>query len=1036
MPSLENKHIDADAAAPRYWRSVAQLTGSADVERYIENEFPGLQMPAGATDRRQFLRLFGASLALAGITSTGCRRWPVEEVRPHTSRPNGHVPGVAQYYATAFELDGVATGLLAKSYDGRPIKIEGSPDHPFSLGAASLLAQASVLELYDPDRSRSPQTSDSQARKRATWEDFQSFSRPHFQALRERQGEGLAILSQPSSSPSWDRLRVIATERFPKARWFEFHPLDRDNVWAGSLAAFGRALRCQYELQRASVIVAFEADLLGSHPAHLKLARDWAVGRSSADEGRMNRMYVIEPSLSVTGSVADYRLPLKPTLIESAVAYVAYRFGILSTKPSGLSRDETELLERAAADLHRARDTGLIVAGPAQSGETHRLIHAINDKLGSVGQTVWYSEEPLARATPGREQMHELSELLQGDVLNTLLIVGGNPVYDAPADLPLNLRSDSARKLVSIHLSLYDNETSQACTWHLPSAHFLECWGDGRAWDGTYTLQQPLILPLYDGKSPIELLALLSDQPTTNGLELVRATYEGLFPAAGQRGWELALHDGVQANSAFPGIDPPPVAVEAAFVAPQPEARWEVRFAADSKTHDGRFANNAWLQELPEPLTKLTWDNAALISQADADDVNVATGDRIRLSSSDPPASVEVPAFVMPGQAAGCITFSLGYGRSHAGHLGNGVGVNAYPLRLARNSYLRTDCELAKTGTSVRMVTTQEHGLLDPVARDAYLQRIGERSKPGMLVHETTLDEYQRHPASVHGSSHAMHAAPLYDSPSRFDSPHKWGMSIDLNACIGCSACVVACQAENNVPVVGKANVANNREMHWLRIDRYFKGEVGQPDVVHVPMACAHCENAPCEQVCPVAATVHDSEGLNSMVYNRCIGTRYCANNCPYKVRRFNYFDYQAADPKTPAKPWIGIPDQQQPQDVSPLKRMVHNPDVTVRMRGVMEKCTYCVQRIVDGRISAKNQHAMGTRASDLVADGEVQTACQATCPTKAIVFGDLNDPHSAVSRAKANSRSYALLDGQNLGTRTTYLAKLRNRGSEKEGTT
>ncbi|MEO8269107.1 MAG: TAT-variant-translocated molybdopterin oxidoreductase, partial [Aureliella sp.] len=976
---------------PEYYRSLEHLAGSPELQRYVEQEFPGLAQAIDSANRRQFLGLLGASMALAGITSTGCRRWPVEEVRPHSARPEGFLPGVAEYYATSIEIDGVSTGLLAKSYDGRPIKIEGNPEHPFSGGAASAMAQASVLELYDPDRSRSPiqriETSYSEPTALAagivgkqgtrpaasavgsqetlksvkrSWDDFQTFSSPHFQALRARQGDGLAFLVQPTSSPTWQRLRAEFAESFPKARWFEYQVLHRDNEYAGSSAAFGEVLRPQYDLSQASVILSFDADLLGSHPAHLKHARDWAAGRRSVDSGQMNRMIVVEAGLSITGSAADIRLPLKPSLVEASVAYLAFRLGITEIQPDDLSDDQITLLENAATDLHRAGGHGIAVAGPSLSPQTQYLVHAINAKLGNVGTCVTYIEES------GREclsQIGQLSELLQGNVLNTLVIVGGNPSYDAPADIPLNLKSDESRPLTSIHLSLHDNETSHACTWHLPASHFLESWGDGRAWDGTYTLQQPLILPLYAGKSPIELLAILSGQNAASGLSFVRATFDRTFDSPSQKDWEVALHTGLKANTSYvptertmlaAGFDVPvnnAVGFEASDNGSLVTSKWEIRFVADAKTHDGRFANNAWLQELPEPLTKLTWDNAALVSPVDADREGWQTGDVVRIST-DKGSSIQIAVTIMPGHAASCITLPLGYGRTQAGHIGNEVGINVYPLRRRNTSYVATDCEVTTTGSQHKLVSTQEHYLLDAVAENAKAIRLGQRGEPGLLVHETRLAEFLHDHHAVHGAAHAVHAAPLFDLPNKFDSPHKWGMSIDLNACIGCSGCVVACQAENNIPVVGKANVAVNREMHWLRIDRYFKGDANQPDVVHLPTACVHCENAPCEQVCPVAATVHDSEGLNSMVYNRCIGTRYCANNCPFKTRRFNYFDYQASDPRTPAKPWVGLPDQQQGSDVSTLKKMVHNPDVTVRMRGVMEKCTYCVQRIVDKRIT------------------------------------------------------------------------------------
>ncbi len=1008
-------------------------------------------------DRRSFLRLLGATMALAGITCTGCRRWPVEELRPHSSRPEGSKPGVAEYYATMMELDGVATGLLAKSYDGRPIKIEGNAEHPFSFGAASALAQASILDLYDPDRSRSimqrvatPRVSmqtESQGAKPAgeitksvqrSWAEFEPYAAGLFEAHRARQGDGLALLVQPTGSPTTQRLRDELTKSMPKARWFCYQPMHRDHEWAGSQAAFGRSLRCQYDLTKAQTILCFEADLLGSHPANLRLARDWAVGRRTADQGVMNRLIAVEAGWTVTGSAADLRIALPPTQIEQAIRYVATRVGVINENTSGLDQPTIALLDSAIRNLISDREKALVVAGPSMSAGSHHLVHAINQRLGCVGSCVSYTEEPLAgQATGGcLESIHQLSELLQGNVIRTLVIIGGNPVYDAPSDCVLDLEPTASRPLVTMHLSLHDNETSQACTWHIPGVHALEAWGDGRAWDGTYTLRQPLIMPLFEGKSSLELLSLIGGKSIGNTRDMVRDTFKQLFSNATAKEWEVALHNGLHLGSLYALVPTPTLARPTAG---KPNAlgqegsseTFEIQFTADPKVHDGRFANNAWLQELPEPLSKLTWDNAALMSKPDADRLRVTTGDVIRLRHEGAQAKeIEIAVFVMPGQAIGCITLPLGYGRTQAGRIGNGIGVNVYPLRQLQHSYTRVGCTATKTGKTNKLASTQVHDLVKSIADFAMRTRLGEKGQPGLLVHEALLGGYVHDPHSVHGEAHAVHAAPLFNAPDALDSPHKWAMAIDLNACIGCSGCMIACQAENNVPVVGKDNVANNREMHWLRIDRYFRGDTVDPDVVHVPMACAHCETAPCEQVCPVAATLHDSEGLNSMIYNRCIGTRYCSNNCPFKVRRFNYFDYQATDPREPAKPWLGIPDRQASEDTSTFKKMVHNPEVTVRMRGVMEKCTYCVQRIVDARIRAKNEFANGERESDLVSEGEVQTACQATCPTQAIVFGDLNDVQSAVSQARRNPRSYEMLAELNLGARTTYLAKIRNRDS------
>jgi len=1032
----------AFAGAPAYWRSLEHLACDGDVAQQANAAFPMLREAIARHDRRGFLTRLGAGLALAGMA--GCRRWPKEEIRPHTARPAGVAPGVAEYYATLFELDGVAHGILAKSYDGRPIKVEGNPEHPMSLGAASALAQANLLDLYDPDRSRHVMSRRSAAdaggdghRVKQSWDAFTSAVEGRLAEHRERGGEGLAVLLQPSGSPTQRRLVDELKEALPQSQWFAYQPIHHDHAWEGSRAAFGQALRLHYDLKRAKVIVCFDADLLGTHPAHLKLARDWAEGRTTADRGVMNRLISIEPSWSITGSVADERLPLKPSFVEAALERVASRLGLLEAAADPLNEATATRLDALADELIEAGEGAVVAVGPALSPRAHHLAHAINRRLGSAGACATHTAEPLVEDAPDGyvRSLRRLSELLQGNVIRTLIILGGNPVYDAPADAPLDLFSTDDRPLLSIHLSMYDNETSRACAWHVPMAHGLETWSDGRSWDGAYTLGQPLILPLFDGKSPLELLSLIAGRPTGDTRSLVRETFRRRFPAAGAKGWELAIHDGYQAGSEWATISPE-VRPVPAFNKPVRSSRaadeepgFELQFTADAKIHDGRYANNPWLQELPDPLTKLTWDNAALVAKADADRLNVTTGEKIRLAVEDgAKQAIEAPVLVMPGQAIGCISIALGYGRTSAGRIGNRVGVNAYPLRTCERSYTVVRCRAQKIGGRYALATTQMHHLVESVAHFALKKRLGEAGRPGLLIHETSLAEYRRDPRAAHAASHEVHAAPLFDKPADFDEPHKWAMAIDLNACIGCSACVVACQAENNIPVVGKANVAVNREMHWLRLDRYFKGAASNPDIVHVPTACVHCEKAPCEQVCPVAATLHDSEGLNAMVYNRCIGTRYCSNNCPYKARRFNYFDYQASDPREPAKPWLDIPDRQQPEEVSNFKKMAHNPEVTVRMRGVMEKCTYCVQRIVDARIAAKNEFARGARDADVVREGEVQTACQATCPTRAIVFGDLNDPQSAVSRARRNPRSYEMLAELNLGARTTYLAKIRNR--------
>jgi molybdopterin-containing oxidoreductase family iron-sulfur binding subunit len=1044
------------------------LSGEQPNLEQLTSEFPMLAEAIARHDRRSFLRILGASMALAGITSTGCRRWPVEELRPHTSAMAGMSPGVADHYATLVEFGACSQSALAKSYDGRPIKIEGNPDHPASQGAASCWAQASVLDLYDPDRSRgiiyrgnigSEQTTAMEAdgvggpseqdrllahqfwkpsSPRVAWEQFAAATRGVFAGHQARQGEGLAVLVHPSSSPTQQRWITELKQKSPKIRWFAYEAIDRDSEWLGVKAAFGQILRPQYDLTKSKFILCIQADPLGLHPNHLQHARDWATGRDSVQRGTMNRLVSIESSWTLTGAIADTRVALKPSQCEQALLHIAQRLGIGSIGPespeSAAVSTHLPELEAIASELRQFGPDAVVIGGSGVSQEAHQLICVLNANLGALGNSLAYTTEPLADlASQGYwGSINQLSKLLEGNVIQTLVILGGNPSYDAPADAQLDLSSSSQRPLLTIHLSSHDNETSRACTWHIPLAHALEAWSDGRSWNGTYTLGQPLIEPLFAGKTSLDVLALIGGQEKIDGRAEVRRTFSNLFPDDGNRGWEQSLHDGFRAASAFssvPAATPKPPTGSVASMEVDTTSSgfpFEVQFIPDGSVYDGRFANNAWLQELPDPISKLTWDNAAAISPIDAQRLNVQQGQFIRLNES-----VALPAMIMPGQAEGCLSLTLGFGRSHAGRVGNGVGVNVYPLR---KSGVQTHGHLVLTAQATpehtELASTQMHHILPSIADVALRARLGEKGQAGLLIHEALLTEYLEDPHAVHGDAHTPHAAPLFDLPDSLGTPHRWAMTIDLNKCIGCSGCVVACQAENNIPVVGKENVLVNREMHWLRIDRYFKGPADAPDMVHVPVACAHCENAPCEQVCPVAATLHDAEGTNTMVYNRCIGTRYCANNCPYKVRRFNYFDYQASDPREPAKPWVGIPDEQQASDVSTLKKMVHNPEVTVRMRGVMEKCTFCIQRIASARITAKNEFAAGSRDSDLVRDGELVTACQATCPTRAIEFGDLNDSHSRVSASRRSDRNYEMLAELNLGARTTYLAKIRNRPS------
>jgi molybdopterin-containing oxidoreductase family iron-sulfur binding subunit len=1010
-----------------HWRSLEQLADTPEIRALVEQEFPGYD-PAGiaTTSRRGFLRFMAASMALAGVTLTGCRRWPKEKLAPFTSAST-RVPGVPEQYATAMELGGVAHPLLATSVDGRPIKLEGNPTHPMSwvlkdrYGSADSFAQASVLQTYDPRRSQSVFN----AGRTSSWDEFAKWAAGHFGQLQGGAGGQLAILCEATSSPSVLDMRTRLLKAFPQAKWYEYEPITHDAELEGARQAFGRPVRPILHLDKADVAVFLDADPLMTHPAHVRYAADWSERRRSADQGLMSRVYVAETTFTITGTAADVRIPLSPDRLEVVVRAIAARLGAATGGGEESLRDlEKRFLDAAVADLQKAKNKGLVYAGPAAPAALHALCHAINAKLGAVGTTITLVEDPAADRAPHMNAIADLAKATGGGAVKTLLILGGNPVYNAPVD------ADFANALkqvpVSIHLSEYFDETSNACTWHLPRAHYLEAWGDARAWDGTVSVVQPLIEPLFGGRSIIEVLAILTKDQVTAGEQVVRRTWGEQFIKGGdfEKQWRKTLEAGLLDNSAFKTAQVQPQAPGATpQAAPTGDGTFFVRFQMDYHAYDGRFANNGWLQETHDPLTKIVWDNAAWISPIDAKELGLKVGDVVRIETNG--RSLEIAVFILPGQPAGVLTLPLGYGRTAAGPIGDKLGFNSYILRASSTPYVAAGAKVTSIGKHYTIATTHEHHILDEFAQKHAIEpRVGGKNDTGFIVHEATFAQYHKDHDAPHRKEHGHLSLQLFKQPDKFNHPHAWGMAVDLNSCIGCNACVTACQAENNIPIVGKDMVLMHREMNWIRIDRYFKGapEDPQVEVVHQPMMCVHCENAPCEQVCPVAATVHDTEGLNTMVYNRCIGTRYCSNNCPYKVRRFNYFDWHSKDPRTGLdKPFLGLPDQQQRVEVDRIRRMVYNPEVTVRMRGVMEKCTYCTQRIQNTKIDKRN-------AGEQIKDGDVITACAQACPTQAIVFGDLNDQNSRVVQLqKNNPRAYDVLGELNTRPRTRYLAKIRN---------
>ena len=1046
--------IEHHISGPQYWRSLEQLAETPEVLARIEAEFPNYSPDEiRGLSRRKFMKLMAASMALAGIGLGGCRRWPRETLAPQTSNVEGRIPGLSEHFATVMELDGVGHGLLVTSYEGRPIKIEGNSLHPMArvaekYGSAGVFAQASVLELYDPERSRTPVSRTGNETKPQTWDEFRAAAAKMFGGA----GAGVAVLTEAASGPTFADLRERFLKKFAGAKWYEYEPISGDAEREGTREAFGQPLRPMMHLDKAAVVFALDADFLGVHPAHTRYANDWVGRRKSADANKtMSRVYVAESRFSITGAVADHRLPMRPSRALAIMTNVAARLGITGTASAvgELSAAESRFVDAVAHDLKAAGKNAVVTAGAHVSPQVQALAMQVNAALGAIGNTLTLFAVPDAARPTHASAIAQLAKDIQSGAVHTLLILGGNPAYDAPAELELEKHIAAVPN--SIHLSNYRNETSLACLWHAPRAHYLECWGDARAYDGTVSIQQPLIEPLFGGISSIELLAMLSGDEVRAGRALVQRTFGG-----SEADFRRALHDGVVPNSGFKPVSAniqaaaagaaPSSAPATAPAAPAP-GNFEVRFFADPSVYDGRFANNGWLQETPDPLSKLTWDNAALISQADAATLDVGNGGMLSITVSG--RSMKIPAFILPGQPIGVIGLPLGYGRRAAGNIGNSVGFDTYQIRPAGAGSFATVADVKKIDGSYTLVATQEHHIIDRVGFAGREERIGEKHKSGIVVREATLSEYSSDPRAPHPHGHGNVKLQLFDppmltdpahphAPIAFNEPHAWGMAVDMTACIGCNACVVACVSENNIPVVGKDNVAVNREMHWIRIDRYFKGAADDPnpEVTFQPMMCVHCENAPCEQVCPVAATVHDTEGLNTMVYNRCIGTRYCSNNCPYKVRRFNYFDWHSIpkhDNRFPM-PWPNMPDTQQRESVDPIHALVFNPDVTVRMRGVMEKCTYCTQRIQGVKIKAKNDFLAGKRDSEIVKDGEVLTACQQACPTQAITFGNLNDKTAAVTALHHNPRAYSVLEELNTRPRTQYLAKLRNPSDVVEG--
>jgi molybdopterin-containing oxidoreductase family iron-sulfur binding subunit len=1003
------RHL-AGLEGKQYWQRLRELIGAEGLDRVLHADESSAD--AQSLSRRRFLALTAASLGLAGLNGCGIRA-PEAEIIPYVRPPRDIVPGKALYFATAMPQDSAGIGLVVESREGRPIKIEGNRLHPASLGASDVFCQAAILELYDPDRAKS---FGAPGRPR-TWEEMVGTIRSAVARMRERKGRGLRVLTEPICSPSLGAQLQAVLRELPAARWHQYQPLTDQAARDGAQQALGRNVNTYYRLDRADVVLSLDADLFTVGPAHVRYARDFMERRraavdAGADRPALNRLYMVQSSPTATGVKADHCWPLRPSEVEWFTRAIAARIGdTMKGLDPGPGPIPEVALTAIARDLAAHRGACAVVPGRGQSAAVHALAHAINAALGNPGKTVIYTEPLEVAPTDEIGSLRELAADMDRGAVEMLLILGGNPVYDAPADLQFAERlgaKDSAGKPrvpLSVHYSLYDNETTQLCSTLVPQAHWLESWGDVRAFDGTVSVIQPLIAPLHGGRMYQEMVAALGPWPAPAPDEAVRDHWRRFWQEHRQgkqdfaNFWTETLRAGVVAGTA---LEPLSVKLgddwQKQLGTYKPAAGMEITFRPDPCVGDGRWANNGWLQELPKPITKLCWGNAALVSRPTADKLGLKLAPTWRGGERGEIATdvlelrlhgrtLRVPAWVAPGQPDGAVTLYLGHGRERAGRVGTGVGANAYALRGADRPWTDTGLEIVATGQRRDMACTQFH------------QQMEGRE----LVRFQTTQTAGHAAESAHDASHGPHAGQaLTFYPEYPYTSYKWAMAIDLGACVGCNACVVACQAENNIPVIGEDQVKRARSMHWIRMDHYQAEADHAPGSAFQPVPCMQCENAPCEVVCPVAATVHSDEGLNDMVYNRCVGTRYCSNNCPYKVRRFNFLHYAAGT------------------ELSPL----YNPEVTVRSRGVMEKCTYCVQRIAKARIRA-------AREERRIRDGEAQTACQEACPAHAITFGDLNDPTSEIARWTSRPRNYALLEELNTQPRTTYLSVITNPNPE-----
>ena len=984
-----------------YWKSLKDISSEEDYNRFLKqsdhNEDNGLS-------RRNFLSLIAASVALAGLE--GCKK-PVQKIIPYVEAEIGTIPGIPKYYASTIPWKNNALGVVIENHDERPVKVEGNEKHPSTLGKSNAFSQASTIEMYDPDRARGVKYNG----KKVDWSEYLKFAKD----INKGDGKGLAVLMQESSSPTIKSIQNDFKTKFPSASWVSYESVNNENLYKGIEKAFSKKLQPIYRLENAQIIVSLGADFLGVDDNNIYNTRKFAQNRDIVDENStMNRLYVAESSITSTGSSADHRLNIPQHEMESILAELSYEL-----KKLGLSVDASKVkssnnlwIKAAAEDLMSNRGDSIILGGSQLSPEFHQLIALLNNQLNAP---VDYYPLSLSQVS-SLVDFKSLCDDIKNNKIKNLIILGANPVYDSPADFNFG---DLLKNVPnSVHLTNILDETSKLCSWNIAMTHYFECWGDAMSYDGFVSIVQPQIMPLFDSKSAIQVLTPLVYSKELSSYDTVKNVWKSDIVKSGnfEREWEKVLHDGLYKNTIIKKEQVRPSSKTSTTQLNNSikldDNKFEIVFNASSSVYDGRFANNGWLQEIPKPVTSLTWDNAALISIKVAKKLNIKNGQMIEIKIDN--KSIKLPAWITPGQNQKSISLELGYGREFEGRLGNGVGFNVYPLRMSSNPSYSLNASISVLDETYPLASTQDHHGLeeDQYAAPGFdkLSNNEVQSRIPELVKQSTLDYYKDNPDWVQKkveehkpdkkrswADHSMYnPEPEYD----YSKGPQWGMSIDLTSCTSCNACSIACQSENNIPVVGKQQVMNGREMHWIRIDNYFAGDPDNPEMSTQSVACVHCELAPCETVCPVAATTHSSDGVNQMTYNRCLGTRYCANNCPYKVRKFNFYNYT--------------------RDLPEVVQMAMNPDVSIRFRGVMEKCTYCYQRVSAARISAENENRE-------IQDGDFQVACQQSCPADAIKFGDINDPNSAVSKAKRRNRDYALLAHLGTAPRTTYLAKIRN---------